>query len=486
MCRELTMQRADSDEKAPSIPGGRRFLKSLGLCATILGSALGCAAPAPARAPESPSQEQARLPSQPGRTIERRREAMPHFELGGRPFCFQGANNYYLHYLSRSATLDVLSAAQSLGLSVLRTWAFLDRGSLDGSVRNVHGEGSQNGVHFQAWDPERKRPVYNDGPDGLERLDFVLHEARERGLKLILALTNNWRDFGGMDQYLVYFGLEKHHEFFTDARVKSAYKDWVAHLLQRTNSIDGVPYAEDPAIFAWELANEPRAINMTEFDAPDGWDTSTITSWADEMSSFIRSLDPNHLISVGDEGFLSQGGSEWVYEAPFGVDSRALTSLPHIDFGTFHFYPDHWGLPAEFGADWIEQHQELASRLDKPYLLEEYGLRATREKETEGPIVRGGPARASAYAEWNEVVRLRGGPGALFWNLSADMEPGRRYPDYDRFTLYPDEARDLITPLVKKMQEDSVACSPTSSEPEEPSSAFVRVRRVGRGAKAPD
>lgn len=477
------MQRADPAEKA-SIRTGLRFLKRLGLCAIILDWAVGCAAPAPARPPEAPPQGQARRPSPPTRTIERRREAMPHFEVDGRPFCFQGANNYYLHYLESKATLDVLSAARSLGLSVLRAWAFLDRGSLDGSVRNVHGEGSQNGVYFQAWDPERERPLYNDGPDGLERLDFVLHEARQRGLKLILVLTNNWRDFGGMDQYLVYFGLEKHHEFYTDPRVKSAYKDWIAHLLQRTNSIDGVPYAQDPAIFSWELANEPRAINMTEFDAKDGWTTSTITSWAEEMSEFVRSLDPNHLISVGDEGFLSQGGSEWVYEAPFGVDSRALTSLPQVDFGTFHFYPDHWGLPAEFGADWIERHQELALRLDKPYLLEEYGLRATREKETEGPIVRGGRARASAYTEWNEVIRLRGGPGALFWNLSADMEPGKRYPDYDRFTLYPDEAQDLITPLLNKMRKDSVACGSMPPEPAEPSSAFVRVRRIGRAAEA--
>jgi hypothetical protein len=69
---------------------------------------------------------------------------------------------------------DVLGATKSLGLKVIRIWAYLDRGSLDGTVRNVDGAGEKGGVYFQYWDPAAKRPAYNDGPTGLEHLDNVL------------------------------------------------------------------------------------------------------------------------------------------------------------------------------------------------------------------------------------------------------------------------------------------------------------------------
>lgn len=43
--------------------------------------------------------------------------------------------------------------------------------------------------------------AYNDGADGLQKLDYVLAAAKTRGIKLVLTLVNNWSQFGGMDQY---------------------------------------------------------------------------------------------------------------------------------------------------------------------------------------------------------------------------------------------------------------------------------------------
>src|SRR5690606_35154529 len=138
---------------------------------------------------------------------------------------------------------------------------------------------------------------------------------------------------------------------YTDERVKQAYKDWVAHLLNRRNSIDGTPYREDPAVFAWELANEPRTQINEDFDAKEGWAPSTITEWAAEMSAYVKSLDDNHMVAVGDEGFFNGGGNHWTYEAEGGVDHVALTALPDIDFGTYHLYPDHWGTGHRWGME---------------------------------------------------------------------------------------------------------------------------------------
>ena len=43
-----------------------------------------------------------------------------------------------------------------------------------------------------------------------------------------------------------------------------AYKSYVKTILKRTNTYTGLLYSEEPAIFAWELANEPRTSNNYE------------------------------------------------------------------------------------------------------------------------------------------------------------------------------------------------------------------------------
>ena len=64
------------------------------------------------------------------------------FTLNDQPFYFAGANNYYLIYKSEFMINSVLDVALAMGLKVIRTWAFLDRGSLDGSVPDVDPPGA--------------------------------------------------------------------------------------------------------------------------------------------------------------------------------------------------------------------------------------------------------------------------------------------------------------------------------------------------------
>lgn len=442
-------------------------------CLALLAVLTGCA-PAPLRAAKT---------SAAARPIEREvpievaltNEPSPYFIKDGKPFCFVGTNNYYLMYESREAVREVLDVALRMNLEVLRIWAFLDRGSLDGSVPNVREPGHKEGVYFQYWDPALGRPAYNDGPDGLEHLDWVLHEARERGLLLTLVLTNNWRDFGGMDQYLVWYGLERHHEFYTDERVRSAYEAWVEHLVTRINSVDGIRYSDDPTIFAWELANEPRTFNYESYDSDEGWDVDTITRWAERTSAFIKSLDPHHMVAVGDEGFLKEGRNHWTYEAPGGVDSEALTRLPHVDFGTYHLYPDHWAVSHHFGEQWILDHIALSRLVDKPVLLEEYGIHVRRQADTAGPVVSDWPRRRMAYLNWNNLVLHSGGAASLFWMLSAHESPGRLYPDYDHFAVYEgDQTYELLRSYAERAPTEARACALAAGASDGSPSRFVK------------
>lgn len=402
------------------------------------------------------------------------------FELDGQPFCFAGSNNYYPIFKPRPVVDDLFQAAVDLNFRVMRVWGMMDRGSLDGTVPNADPlGGDKQGVYFQYWDPATKSPKYNDGPNGLERLDYVLAKAGELNLKIIVVLVNNWRAFGGIDQYLMWYGRNKHHEFFTAPEVKQAYKSWVHHVVMRTNTITGKPYREDPAVFAWELTNELRCKGGDAFDV-DSFECKpeTLTTWVDEMSRYIKSLDPNHMVSVGDEGFLDGGGDHWAYKANDGVDHEALTAQPAIDFGTFHLYPEDWGATLEWGEAWIDAHLRVARKLGKPTILEEYGAKVQRSGGNVGDIIKGWPERRRAYYRWNEIMLRRGGNGFLPWILSGIDEDKPRYPDYDHFAFYKDdETGKLLGEYAKKFAEDAPACN-SAGPSSGPRSPFVRVRRA--------
>src|SRR5690348_8617184 len=70
------------------------------------------------------------------------------FEVDGAPFCFAGSNNYYPIFKPRPVVDDLFQAARALDMRVMRVWAMLDRGSLDGSVPNADPDGGdKEGVY---------------------------------------------------------------------------------------------------------------------------------------------------------------------------------------------------------------------------------------------------------------------------------------------------------------------------------------------------
>ncbi len=342
-------------------------------------------------------------------------------ELNGKTFRFGGTNNYYLFYKSRTMVDDVFADARAADFTVLRTWAFGAIGNADGSNSVAP---APDGVYFQYWDGEK--PAFNDGPDGLQRLDYVVDAARRHGLRLVLPLTNNWSDFGGIDQYVRWRGAEHHDDFYTDPVIKGWYRDYLDHVLDRTNTITGVKYKDDPTIMTWELGNEPRCKGSGVYPQSSGCTTTTLTAWADEMSRHLKSVDPNHLVSVGDEGFFCDGpdAPDWIDNCGEGVDSIALAELPAIDVMSYHLYPDGWGnRTPQWGSDYIARHNREAKRLGKAVMLGEFGW---QNKSTRNPV----------YQQWLNDFTRTGGNGFLYWILSGSQDDGTLYPDYDGFTVY--------------------------------------------------
>lgn len=333
--------------------------------------------------------------------------------LNNKVFRFGGANTYYLEYASPAMVDADLAAAAGAGFQVLRTWGWYD----------VATPSADTPVYFQYWDGTA--PAYNDGDSGLKHLDYVLYKAAQANVRLIIPFTNNWGDFGGMDQYVRWRGGTYHDEFYTDSVIKGWYQAYISHLLNRVNTYTGVAYKDDPTVMAWELANEPRCQGPGALPVSATCETTTLTSWADQMTRYIKSVDRRHLVAVGDEGFYCDDATstDWETNCGPGVDSIALAKLPAVDYMSYHLYPDGWNKDVPWGTAWITRHIADARTVGKPAVLGEYGL---RDKNTRNPV----------YRQWTDVVVRNGGAGALYWMLADKRDDGTLYPDYDGFTVY--------------------------------------------------
>ncbi len=266
------------------------------------------------------------------------------FNIDGVSKYYAGTNSYWISFLTNNADVDLaLDQLAGAGLRILRVWGFND-------VTSAPAPGT---VYFQRLSGGGGSTI-NAGADGLQRLDHVVAAAGQRGIKLIINFVNYWDDYGGMSAYARAFGGTK-DGFYTNAAAQAQYRAYVAAVVSR--------YADSPAVLAWELANEPRC---------KGCATDVVTRWAAETSAYVKSLDPNHLVTLGDEGFgLDGGDGSYPYQFGEGLDFAANLAVDTLDFATFHLYPSSWGTSYDFGSGWVKAHAAACAAASKPCLFEE-------------------------------------------------------------------------------------------------------------------
>ena len=89
-------------------------------------------------------------------------------------------------------------------------------------------------------------------------LDRIINDASEAGIRIILALNDNWHVQDGLFQYVKWGGSTNPGDFFTDPAIIQLFKDHITAIVNRTNTLNGRKYKDEPAIFAWDLINELR------------------------------------------------------------------------------------------------------------------------------------------------------------------------------------------------------------------------------------
>ncbi|MDB5500847.1 MAG: glycoside hydrolase family 5 [Tardiphaga sp.] len=330
------------------------------------------------------------------------------FAVDGKPFYVTGVNNHYLTFGSQNEITRVLDDAVAMGANVVRIILQPVIGSFDGSavtIWNWRGRADAsdlgvNGAYLLYWDPQRSAMAVNDGPDGMQKIDFLIAECGKRHLKLIVAFLDFWAYTGGAQQMRAWYGSsDKSGFFFHDPRTRRDYENWIAHVVQRVNPLTGSAYRDDPTIMAWELMNEgnanPESLRLT---------------WTAEMSAYVKSLDPNHLVGSG-----------------YANVSEKLSDLtiPTLDFGTWHGYPLYYKLTVQQFDDTISEFCRLAAAAGKPVLLEEFGY------------ARSNPDQSAAYAMWLDTLATHPDcAGWVVWRLVARQDSGR-YPadNHDQFDV---------------------------------------------------
>jgi mannan endo-1,4-beta-mannosidase len=342
------------------------------------------------------------------------------FMLNGEPYYFVGVNFWQGMHLGidgpegdRARLIAELDHLQALGVTNLRVMA--------------SSEGPDT-------EPQRMIPALMIAPGEynaavLDGLDFLLAEIGQRNMRAVMVLNNYWQWSGGMAQYvswhtdtaIPYPGdwgqfMAYSAQFYACDECQTWYRAHIEMLVTRINPYTELVYRDDPAIFAWELANEPRRY-------PD--------AWIDDTAAYIKSLDPHHMVTTG-----SEGSPPWENQ-----DFIATHNGPAIDYATIHIWPQNWGWydperaqtypSAEQAAhDYLQAHIADAVTLGKPLVLEEFGL--ARDWEPSHDLYN--PAapttfRDQFYAAMFEEVygsASTGGPamGDNLWAWSGQAQPG--------------------------------------------------------------
>ncbi len=362
------------------------------------------------------------------------------FLINGEPYNYVGTNFWYGAYLGMAgekgdrerlkAELDILVEN---GITNLRVLGASEESEFENSLK-----------------PTILKPDGSYNEELLVGLDYLLAEMAKRDMKAVIFLNNYWEWSGGMMVYNSWYGdgpivdpadgdweayMYQVAQFYKNEKAQEAYRKYIQFLINRTNTITNYTYSNDPTIMSWQLANEPRPGRGARSIA----DIPVYIDWVDKTAGFIKSLDSNHLVSTGSEGEIGSLDSMEVF-----VEAH---KSPNIDYLTFHMWAKNWGW---FKADdmegtfpntiknaknYITSHVSVAEELQKPIVLEEFGLGRDYESTEQGSSVE---YRNKYYAMVFDMIENNAAfAGSNFWSwggLGSKQHEDAKWRVGDPFT----------------------------------------------------
>ena len=149
----------------------------------------------------------------------------------------------------------------------------------------------------------------------LEKLRLTLDAAEENGLKVVITLFDFYGDYSVLN--------------------------WTLNMHHAKTIISGLK--DHKAIIAWDIKNEPNL----DFDSRG---KVNVISWLDNMIDLVKSIDPNHAVTIG-----------WS-----NVQSASILK-DKVDFISFHYYESLDNLDTS-----IKKLKKQTS--NKPIVMGEFGI----------------------------------------------------------------------------------------------------------------
>jgi len=246
-----------------------------------------------------------------------------------------GSNNYYAYALPAADQAILLDGMKDAGMKVLRTWVTglppNQKGSRSQGTKDVEGDG-----------------IGKYDPSTLKLIDQLMVEAKQRGIKLLIALHDVNALWHGNDQYTRAFGLQG---FYTKPEAIQAFNNRITYILNlyKSDVLGGKPWSElGDYIYGFEAQNEPMIFNQTLYKSNLAWVCNT----AKQIRGNVG--DPNSLIHSG-------GGA-----GSASVQDYFFASSCTLDVISIHDYNDDWDT-------YLSSAINKAKQVGKRLIVEEWG-----------------------------------------------------------------------------------------------------------------
>ena len=189
--------------------------------------------------------------------------------------------------------------------------------------------------------------TYN--PSAMDRMDYMLEEAKKNGIYLMLALDYHGAlktepDVWGGNNYWPKHNYHQNQggpitsskDFFTDPEAKRLYKNRLRYLIAR--------WGYHSNIAAWEFWNE-----VDNAQADENIPVQDVVAWHNEMASYLKEIDPyDHIVTTS----ISHRELEGLFQ------------VNDIDISQSHLYGVTDQIPSQI--------QSFTNKYQKPYVVGEF------------------------------------------------------------------------------------------------------------------